>query len=255
MIPLGQNELTKQIYKAVASVVDFICRNPLIHVSETDIHALMIHELYKIPTLSPEKLYGTNYGIGINRNGSASSKKYKTMLIHKEYGHNSTRYARSDIVILGKENVKNIDDPINLKSKKRYLIPDYKFEFGTEKAGEYSRHLESDLKKLGESKVVGFLIHLHRNYINAPKASKTLSKNQEKYKNMDSITKEKWKAVKVKDNLKIIVCLIEIGNKGRRVKSKVKIFNPAEGKMKSVNLKRISGEVLSILDSWKGNNQ
>ncbi len=63
-----------------------------------------------------------------------------------------------------KDEIKYINDPINLKDKKKYLIPKYIFEFGTDKSGGYKKHLYGDFIKLFECQDEGngFLIHIHR---------------------------------------------------------------------------------------------
>ena len=93
-------EYEDKIIDVLANVLDYICRNPLIFVSETDIHSLVTARLMKIPGLGPRDLYDTGCSLGLNKDGKLSKSKYKTMAVHKEYGHMDIEYARSDIVII-----------------------------------------------------------------------------------------------------------------------------------------------------------
>lgn len=120
----------------------------------------------RIDELNPDKyLYETGCTIGMSSKGE-SSEKYKTMLLHKEYGHANHSWARSDIVILNSSDIKNIDDPINLKQGDEWLTPEYIFEFGTEKSATsvttFFEHLKNDFKKIVEASKQGYLIHIHR---------------------------------------------------------------------------------------------
>ncbi len=52
------NNYEKELHKKIAKVVSFVCRNPLVFVSETDIHSLMMSALMEINCL--KKMYKTN---------------------------------------------------------------------------------------------------------------------------------------------------------------------------------------------------
>ena len=95
----------EKIDETLSNILDYVCKNPLIFVSETDIHSLVMGELMKIPELRYTKLYSTNSTIGLNKQGKPSKIKYKTMAAHKEYGHRDLPNARSDIVILNPQEI------------------------------------------------------------------------------------------------------------------------------------------------------
>ena len=204
------NNYEKELYDKIAEVVSFVCRNPLVFVSETDIHALMMGTLMKIECLNPFGkgigLYDTEQSTGPSTSNKVKKSpiKYKTTLIHKEYGHNEIPWARSDIVIFDEEDVKKINDPKNLKDNHNYLTPKYIFEFGTEKSASsnevYRRHLKHDFKKLSQCKKEGkgFLIHIHRNHVQSPSEG-VKERNREKLKSYQKTTYEEWKNVKGKE--------------------------------------------------------
>jgi len=243
--------MQKEIYKKLAHILSFICNNPLLFVSETDIHVLVMSELMKISSFDPfKRLYKTQVSIGKNKKGEISANKYFTMLIHKEYGHNTKIGERSDIVIFDAEDATMINDPINLKDGQKYLTPKYIFEFGTEKSAgvlkTYKKHLENDFKKLSKSKDKGFLIHIQRRFVRARQGSGRLINNQIKLKYYEQATAEFW-SNKHDSNVIPLIFYVEIGVQERNIGSKVKIFDPYENKWKRINLKSIENEIIRIL--------
>ncbi len=248
----GMKNNENKLYEKIAEVVSFVCRNPLVFVSETDIHALMMSALMGIECFNPYDkgigLYDTEQSAGPSTSniGGKSPKKYKTTLIHKEYGHNEIPWARSDIVIFDEEDVKKISDPKNLKGKHGYLTPKYIFEFGTEKSGSsnevYREHLKTDFKKLSQCKKEGkgFLIHIHRNHVQS-KSVKVKDRNKNKlsdyrkttykewnkvkgkeWKNVESKKDGEWKKVEGKDKFKVLIFIINI----EATRDKVTMFYP-----------------------------
>jgi len=237
-----------KIDEVLADIMSYICKNPLIFVSETDIHSLVEGELMKIPEL--RELYPTNCTIGRNKHQEASKNRYKTTLIHKEYGHPKSSKSvppasRSDLVILSKEDVKLIDDPMNLKHNKEWLTPDYIFEFGTEKAAGseriFKKHLNSDIKKIEKSRKKGYVIHIQRNLCRSKGAG--LIKNRSKYEGYSKIIKESIKGIDPK--LKVLVIIIDIGNERRGVYNKIKIFK--DGAFRGISQDQVKEEIKRII--------
>jgi|ETNmetMinimDraft_13_1059891.scaffolds.fasta_scaffold54670_1 uncharacterized protein YlzI (FlbEa/FlbD family) len=247
----------EKLYEEIAKVVSLVCKNPSIFVSETDIHALMMTALMSISHLNPFKEGNLKY-TGVRRGGA--KEVYETMLIHKEYGHNIKSWARSDIVIFDEEQIKNIDDPINLKNGKKYLKPKYIFEFGTDKSGGvngYMKHLYGDFIKLFECQDEGdgFLIHIHRFEI---KNNDKVEEINKKIKEYGKKTSKIWDAVKGRKEpemegnkvtwdseksegypnwedtdknkpefrFKVLVFFVKIGGPSTGQGGKVKMFNP-----------------------------
>ena len=249
----------KEIYEKIAKVVSFVCRNPLVFVSETDIHALMMKALMEIKCFDPfnEKYkYETNVTIGRNIRGDVSKRMYRTMLVHREYGHKNKPRARSDIVIFDKQGVKSIDDPINLKNGDEYLTPKYIFEFGTDKsAGSdsvYENHLKNDFGKLSEcdDKGKGFLIHIHRNYTRSGPGTRNFMNNEKKFKRYEKITTKVWNKCRNK-KLKVLVFFVQIGVPDYYTPSKVQMFNPysttGPEDWNDINLKKIESKIMENL--------
>lgn len=248
-----KDHLKETIIEKLASIITFVCENPLVFVSETDVHALVMSELMQIEGLKYTDLIDTACSIGLNKYGKPSEKKYKTMKIHKEYGHCDQDYARSDIVIMNENEISKIRDPLNLKtddSKSSYIVPDYLIEFGTEKAAGSSKvfqeHLKSDIEKAKKSKEVGFIIHIHRNRV----GKKGLEENRNKFGGYLKVLK-KISQAGLPNNLRLLVLIIEIGNDKRNIQGegKVKIFK--NGIFSRVNAKKIKGQIKEILERNK----
>jgi len=210
-----------------------------------------------IEKLNPDiTLYDTDCTIGTAK-GVISPEKYKTMLMHKKYGHPTSPFSTSDIVILNPSDVKNIDDPINLKYGDQWLPSDYIFEFGTEKSAksdkEFGKHLNSDLMKVANAKKQGYLIHIQRNYYTSGGDIK--NRNERKYE--DYLLSLKNVIVAFNNNKngavspqpKIIFIVIDIGGKGREVRGKIRIlqdpYNNCE--LTRINLENISNTLESLI--------
>ena len=238
----------EEIDEKLVNILDFICKNPLIFVSEPDIHSLVMAELMKIPELGHNNLYSTNWTIGMNKNGNPSETKYKTMRVHKEYGHHDMPNARSDIIIISPQDISKIDDPLNLKASKQWIVPDYIFEFGTEKSAgsktDFERHLISDIKKVKKSKKRGYVIHIQRNLCKSKGARG--AKNRNKYEGYSNVIRKSLSGLDKK--FKILVIIIDIGNKDRGIykEGKVKIFK--NGKFVGINKNRVKGEIRKMLE-------
>lgn len=240
--------LTEQINTALLNVILFVCEHPLSFVSESDIHMLIMKELMNIPEINPDNLYPTACTIGLSQYGNPSQITYKTMRIHKEYGHAELDNARSDIVILNPEDIAKIKDPINLKtgkSKRHYVIPDYILEFGTEKAAGsksvFETHLKNDIEKVNKSKIQGYIIHIQRNLVGA----KGLENNRLKYSQYAKVVQEEYK--KAESHVKMVMMLLNIGNQNRVIKreGKVKIYK--NNKFQGINRKNLKEEIDKLL--------
>jgi len=186
-----------------------------------------MNELTKIDVLNPMlKLYKTGCTIG-----GKSKDKYKTMLMHKEYGHRCLAYSRSDIVILNEKDIELIDDPIDLKYNKEWLIPDYIFEFGTEKsasrADDFEKHLKNDFKKIAYARKRGYLIHIHRNYIKSTSKTGRGKKNKLKLDDYLDVYNKVISCIPKSIQKKLRIIIVNIGSDSKNLHSKITLFkNP-----------------------------
>ncbi|MCI5150936.1 MAG: hypothetical protein D3916_16395 [Candidatus Electrothrix sp. MAN1_4] len=240
--------LTEQINTALSNVILFLCEHPLSFVSESDIHMLIMKELMNIPEINPNTLYPTACTIGLNQYGKPSQKTYKTMRIHKEYGHADLDNARSDIVIFNPADIAKITDPRNLKtgkSKYDYIIPDYILEFGTEKAAGsesvFEAHLKNDIEKVNKSKIQGYIIHIQRNVVGA----QGLENNRQKYRQYAKVVHEEYQNAKA--HVKMVMILLNIGNPNRVIKREGKVRIYKDNKFKGINKKHLKEEIDALL--------
>ncbi len=246
----------------LSKALTFLCKNPSVFVSEADVHNLIIRELMNIDELNPDKcLIDTSGTIGKSNKAISSKNKYKTMLMHSEYGHENLPSSRSDISIFNRLKVEQIDDPINLKSNKKWLVPDYIFELGTEKSAgsntALQNHIKNDLDKLALADVQGYLIHIHRNFYISYGARKT--RNKVKYlkylssiKTAVNIFKNSNNANAKKKPPKLVIIKIDLGGDGRVIKKEGKVsiikdpYN-AISDFTPIESKRISSELQALI--------
>jgi hypothetical protein len=196
--------------------------------------------------VSFSQLHETGCTLG-NKSGTASDKKYKTLLVHREYGINEMPHSRADLVIFNEKDVNKIDDPINLKSNGVYLDPDFIIEFGTEKSAssiaKLEEHLDKDLEKIAKAKTMGFLIHIQRNYLKG----RDSNANQNKHNSYSELFNNK--TISISDSkLKVLYFMVDIGGGSRQIykKGKVKLFK--EGKLQGINQNKLEEQIRSYLD-------
>ena len=218
--------------------------NPAVFFSESDVQALFFKNLFESEDLGLNQLYSTGCSIGLNLQQEASTTTYKTLLMHKEYGLNTFPNHRADLVILNKNDIRNIVDPINLKDATGYLTPDYIFEFGTEKSAgcleNLIQHSANDLKKLTAASKCGFLIHIQRNYLRGFESQANIDKHDsyaEILKGLDFTSQR----------IKILYFKIDFGGPKRTVfrQGKIKMFNGQA--LVGVNQKEIRQRVYDYL--------
>ena len=216
--------------KALAEALNYILLNPVLYFSESDIHSIVYTKLSKIlpELISP---FDTNLTIGVNQYGEVSKNKYKTCCMHREYGINGIDYARSDLVIFNEDDLKEINDPINLKigkGKNAYLTPDFILEFGTEKSAggvnDFETHILGDINKAKCSKKCGYIVHIQRVY--------NKENNLEKYNDYKNIINSIFN---FQNKIKILFFIVSIGSDA------IKIFGQGKVKMYSSENKQIKG--------------
>ena len=246
----------EEIYGKIAEVVHLICNNPAVYFSETDIHVLMMKALMEIDRFNPfadwkKGLRPTNCTIGkkSKKAEDPSKERYRTMLVHREYGNNKGTGERSDIVVFDEKDIKFIDHPRDLKRKGKYLEPKYTFEFGTEKCEDYKEHVEGDLEKLSERENTCFLIHIQRIYIKTGNVTQAFEDNRSMNKKNQDATVTLWKKTKNKNRIKVLIFFVLIGGDKIFIEEKVRMFNPystnGSGYWEAVNLAKIK-EIIEI---------
>ncbi len=242
----------KVLEKALAEILGELLANPLRYFSESDIHSIVYSELSK-KIQETTKLYDTSLTIGKNQYGAASTQKYQTCCMHREYGVNGIDFARSDLVIFNDADIGDIVDPINLKkgnSKDDYLIPDYILEFGTEKStgsiNNFDFHLENDKKKTDKAAVAGYIIDIQRIF----NKTNSLYKYDRYVERLRKINYD-VNGVRQNSKTKILSFLVSIGSDSIVIfrRGKVKIYCSNEKKFKSINKHSYCDYILQELSS------
>lgn len=241
-----------KIEEKIINILNKICNEPLIFLSEIDIHVLVSRELMKINVLNPDNknnLSKTGLHLGW-KNGKPSKGLYKTMLVHTEYGNNQKDYERSDIVILDKGTIGEIKNK-KLKidsSSKGYVEPAYIIEFGTENTNNRD-HILRDYNKVSHSKKRGYLIHIHR----AEDSGDTKNSINKLKEWFGEIVNQNTKSSKKNPEfgIKILAIYIKIYNKKKEkeTKGKVLIFDNNKGKFRKVDLRDVKTRLKEILNS------
>jgi hypothetical protein len=249
--------MEQKIKNLIAETLDYILKNPAIFFSEADVQAIFWSRLMTDPALNLHKLYDTSCTIGLNNKKIPSKSKYKTTLLHREYGTNFKSKARVDMVIFDPIEVGQIIDPINLKKydscgtnqpvknrKKIYLTPDYIFEFGTDKSAgsnkDLAAHIKKDLEKLHHARKRGYLIHIQRNYLLGRDTEKNTGKHKEFAKTIESI-KNKY------NNVKVLYFKVDVGGEKRGKYREGKVNYIFKGNLKPINQNKIKETILNEL--------
>lgn len=209
--------------------------------SEGDVQSDVYKKLSEIEEL--KESIPTAVSIGMNQHGEMSKTTYKTRRLHREYGINGIDKARADLVVFDKDDIKNINDLLSLRTEKNkdaYLQPEIIIEFGTEKsagsAADFKNHIKADIDKATTAKKKGYIIHLQRTY--------TTNADIKKYENdylpvLNELEYDKSK-------IKILFLLISIGcEKGIFNVGKVQLYK--DGKLTGINMKKYTDEIFNVL--------
>lgn len=175
--------------------------------------------------------------------GPSSKGRYKTGLVHREYGIGARH--RMDIVIFSPEDVSKIDSP-DLKIKGDYIIPSYGIELGTEKTPNIGSHLAADIIKLKKVKQRGYAIFFFRDTTSADIGTKSRGKTEKK---IERILRQPFESHEVPRNVKVLCFLLRLVRRRRRIIGKCEIYDPEGKGWKKVNLRGVRNRVLGILGS------
>ena len=210
------------IDNAIAKTCIEIIQEPLIYFSEADIQQLLVEELRKIEAL--KEPYQT-----LIHKGKDSKSLYKTSLLHREYGGGGG--TRIDIVIFSENDVKQIDD-LNLKIGKKYIIPEFAFELGTEKTIDIGKHLVNDIKKLNKVRNTGYIIHIYTDRTQSVTGTKLRKNTKDKIIRDFKSVFENNKCTN--DNIKKLAILLSPFKEQTLTRGKCEIFN--ENRWEKVNV-------------------
>ena len=217
------------IDKAIANVCAKIIREPMLYFSEADVQQIIVQSLNELKALAVTVATSVTKGAG-------SDGKYRTTLVHREYGAGDSR--RWDVVIFDPEDAKQTDST-NLMRNQKYLPVQFAFEIGTEKTSDAAAHLASDLAKLDASKVTdtGYIIHIFRDTTSGPTGTLTRQNTEDKIKRMFTDV-FKSSAEKVPDRVRVLAILLRTGHNRTKMRGKCEIFDLKTREWKKININR-----------------
>lgn len=210
----------EDIDKVDKAVIDFcmeVIEHPLVYFSEWDLHFLLSDKLKKNVKELQNK-YPTDYP-----RCKGSKNRYKTQLLHREYGVKGG--GRMDICIFSKEQIAEINH-WNLTKNKRdgYIKPLFGFELGSEKTRKKD-HMIKDLEELEGNCSNGYIIYFFKDITIARDNTKDRRDKdkviKQSFKDMVSRSINKRKSNKVK----IIAVLISLFRKQEGNWPQCKIFD------------------------------
>lgn len=221
----------KNIDKVIAQFSYELIREPLLYFSEADLQQLLTEKLKElIPSL--KRKYPTKVS-----KGKGSSSYYRSSLIHREYGAGSG--GRFDVVILDKDDLAKVTDT-NLTLNKKYLVPKYAFELGSEKSNNTGIHYQGDIKKLSRitkknDNNIGYLIHIQKDATKAQTATASRSNTEQKLqRDVKSVFKQKLN----NNNIKILALIIRTGRNQKKMTGKCEIYDGIDWKRININNKK-----------------
>ena len=217
----------KQIDEAVAEFCADVVQEPLLYFSEADLQQILTEKLRRIPELA--RLVDT----GLER-GKGSNAKYRTSLIHREYGAGESR--RWDIAILDPKDVAQVERTNLDLGPQKYLPPVFAFELGTEKVANIEEHLKKDLEKVESASGHGYIIHIFRDTNRS--ASPGLVERKEKTRPKPQIQKfleEYWSAPR--PNQSLVAIILRTERKVQKMWGKCEVcIDPTQSTWKKVNV-------------------
>ena len=215
------------IDEAIADVCVKIIQEPCSYFSEADIQQMLVERLRKTKHIK------SNYPTDIER-GEGSTGKYKTSLLHREYGGGDG--TRIDVVVFDPADVSKINNVNLRKTITTYLKPAYAIELGTEKTTNIRTHVQNDLKKLRRrSKETGYLIHFYKDPTKSKAGTPRRVKTEAKiYKQFKQVFDEKPQG---NSKVKLLAILLRPCRKQKHFRGKCQIFNGELKEWDTVNVK------------------
>ena len=216
----------------IARFCSEVAAEPMSFFSEADLQGVLFAKLI---AEFPDQVE-TSYARGPHSKG-----KYKTGLIHLEYGAGGGR--RVDLSLFDPEAIGTIDGP-NLKVGKRYLKPRFAIELGTEKSLDTAGHIERDLKKLSNATERGYIIHFFRDTTRADTGTKRREGTEDRIK---EIFKNPVHLTKPPSNVVALFFLLRLAHTHKKIFGKCELFLHETGTWEKVNLQSVRSKVLDRL--------
>jgi len=222
----------KRMNSIIASFCHDVVAEPLCFFSEADLQCMLFARLLKE---FPEQVETSCL------RGPDSKKKYKTGLVHREYGAGGRR--RIDVSVFDPEDVACINEA-GLKIDGKYIKPRFAIELGTEKSLDATGHIKKDIAKLTTAKERGYVIHFFRD---TSRAAVGTRRRENKEQSIELKFRSPVNMVEVSQNVKCLFFLIRIARRQKKIWGKCEIYIPKTGKWQKVNLLDVESCVTELL--------
>jgi len=229
---MSENPDLKRVNGVIARFCHDVVAEPLCFFSEADLQGM---PFAKLSMEFPEQIETSCF------RGPDSKGKYKTGLVHREYGAGGGR--RLDISVFDPEDGERIDEA-NLKTAGSYMKPRFAIELGTEKSLDAAGHISRDLAKLAVATERGYLIHFFRD---TSRAAVGTGKRENKEQSIEAKFRNPVSAAEVPQKVRSLFFLIRVARRRRRIWGKCELYLPETGKWQKVNLKNVGSCVAERL--------
>jgi hypothetical protein len=226
--------------RVIAGFCAAVVTEPLCYFSEADLQGFLFTRLIEA---FPEQVE-TSYS-----RGPGSKGMYRTGIVHREYGAEGGR--RTDISVFSRQDVAAIDNP-NLTVGRKYIVPRFAIELGTEKTSDTQAHVAHDLAKLSRATERGYLIHFFRDVTRADPGTPWRARTEDK---LQRIFKGPVSEAVPPDHVSYLCFLIRIARTGKTIRGKCEMLVAGTGAWRKVNLTRVRDDVLALLSAQPATEQ
>jgi hypothetical protein len=223
----------KRLNVIIAQFCHDVVVEPLCFFSEADLQGMLFT---KLSMEFPHQLE-TSYA-----RGPDSKRKYKTGLVHREYGAGGGR--RIDISVFHRSDVSRIDEP-NLKIAGKYIKPRFAIELGTEKSLDTAGHISRDLAKLANATERGYLLHFFRD---TSRAAVGTGRRENKERSLELKFRNPVNKAEIPQNVRSLFFLIRVARRQKRIWGKCEMYLPDKEEWQKINLQNVFNCVSDYLN-------
>lgn len=219
--------------EVIAEFCEEVVLEPLCYFSEADLQGILFQKLTRA---FPAKVE-TSYSRGPNSKG-----KYRTGLVHREYGATGRR--RTDISVFSPDDMAVVDSP-RLMVRGHYIVPRFAVELGTEKTVDTIAHITNDLKKLSRAKECGYLVHFFKDVTQADPGTAQRARTEEK---LNRIFRGPAVNAAPPAHVHYLCFLLRLARKSKTIRGKCELLVHGSGTWSKVNLTRVRDDILALLE-------
>jgi len=222
-----------KVNEIIAKFCAAVVEEPLCYFSEADLQSMLFTRLTAKFPQTPE----TSVQRGPNSKG-----KYRTGLVHREYGAGGSR--RIDLCVFSPASIASLDRA-DLMVEGKYLVPEFAIELGTEKTVDTAGHIAGDLKKLAAARTRGYLIHFFRDPTVADMGT---ARREASEARLAEVFRHPTLAIKATTNVVYLCFLLRIRRTSKRIWGKCEFYGTGERSWSKLNVSGVATKVREVLD-------